>query len=60
MYTMIGSFAGQHVTPQGEVTTEAAWKSRAREWLPSPEDHAYVESSMGRLVEPGKRASCSK
>jgi benzoyl-CoA 2,3-dioxygenase component B len=56
-HRQIGNFAGQHITPEGEVTTEAAWKARASEWLPTPADHAYVESLMGRVVEPGRFAN---
>ena len=38
--------------------TEEAWKKREREWLPSPEDHKFVQSLMtGRVVEPGKFAN---
>ena len=53
----IGNFAGQHVTPEGQVLSEDAWKSRMNEWLPVKADHAYVESLMGRVIEPGKFAN---
>jgi benzoyl-CoA 2,3-dioxygenase component B len=52
----IGKFAGHHVSPAGEVVTESAWNSRKYEWIPSPEDNAFVESLMGRVIEPGKFA----
>ena len=53
----IGNFAGQNISPAGEVMTEAAWNSRKHDWLPSPDDHAFIESVMGRVVEPGKFAN---
>jgi benzoyl-CoA 2,3-dioxygenase component B len=52
----IGKFAAHHITPAGEVTTESAWNSRKFEWIPSPEDNAFIESLMGRVIEPGKFA----
>ncbi len=52
----IGNFAQHHISPQGEVMTEAAWNARKYEWIPSPEDNAFIESLMGRVIEPGKFA----
>jgi benzoyl-CoA 2,3-dioxygenase component B len=53
----IGSFAGQHVSPQGKIVTEADWQHRAPQWLPDTADHAFIESLMGRVIEPGKFAN---
>jgi benzoyl-CoA 2,3-dioxygenase component B len=53
----IGNFAGQSVSPHGEVITEAEWNSRRDEWLPSASDHQYIESLMGQVLEPGKFAN---
>jgi benzoyl-CoA 2,3-dioxygenase component B len=54
----IGNFAGHHIGVSGEVLTAEAWKKHEYEWLPSPEDHKYVQSLMaGRVVEPGKFAN---
>jgi benzoyl-CoA 2,3-epoxidase subunit B len=54
----IGNFAGRFISPEGEVLTEEAWDSHAREWLPSAQDHAYVQSLMsGAVTEPGKFAN---
>jgi benzoyl-CoA 2,3-epoxidase subunit B len=54
----IGNFAGHFIGPDGRVLTEAEWKKHEFEWLPSPADHAYVQSLMtGRVVEPGKFAN---
>ena len=54
----IGNFAGHHITPDGRVVTETEWNAHAHEWLPSPSDHAFVQSLMtGRVVEPGRFAN---
>src|SRR5262249_17656452 len=54
----IGNFAGHFISPDGRVVSEAEWKKHEFEWLPSPEDRAYVQSLMtGRVVEPGKFAN---
>ena len=52
----IGALAGMHVSPDGRVVDEAEWAAKEREWLPTPEDRAFVASLMGRVVEPGKFA----
>lgn len=54
----IGNFAGHFISPDGEVLTEEAWKSRESDWLPSPKDHGFVQSLMtGRVAEPGQFAN---
>ena len=53
----IGSLAGQFISPDGKVMSEAEWNSHRDEWLPSAEDHAYVRSLMTQVVEPGKFAN---
>jgi benzoyl-CoA 2,3-epoxidase subunit B len=54
----IGNFAGYFIGIGGEVLTEEAWKRYEHEWLPSPQDYAYVQSLMsGRVVELGKFAN---
>jgi benzoyl-CoA 2,3-dioxygenase component B len=53
----IGNFAGHHVGPEGQVMFEEAWEAQARAWLPSDADHEFVDSLMGRVVEPGKFAN---
>jgi benzoyl-CoA 2,3-dioxygenase component B len=52
----IGNFAGYHITPGGEVIAESEWNRQRYEWIPSPEDNAFIESLMGRVIEPGKFA----
>ena len=54
----IGNFAGRFISPDGRVISQAEWSAHRHEWLPSPADHAFVQSLMtGRVVEPGKFAN---
>jgi benzoyl-CoA 2,3-dioxygenase component B len=54
----IGNYAGHHVSPDGEVMTEAGWNARRNEWMPSAGDYTFVQAMMqGRVVEPGKFAN---
>ncbi len=52
----IGSFAEAKVSPDGRVISEAEWDARRRDWLPTEEDQAFVQSLMRPVVEPGKFA----
>ncbi|HTZ73651.1 MAG TPA: benzoyl-CoA 2,3-epoxidase subunit BoxB, partial [Candidatus Aquilonibacter sp.] len=54
----IGNFAGHYISPEGKVVSKEAWENLRDEWMPSPADHAFVESLMnGRVVEPGRFAN---
>ncbi len=53
----IGTSAGINVTPEGEVITGSEWQARQADWLPSPEDQAFVGSLMNRVTDPGKIAA---
>jgi benzoyl-CoA 2,3-dioxygenase component B len=53
----IGLYNKMHISPEGRVMTEAEWNAKQGEWLPSDADHAFIQSLMGRVVEPGKFAS---
>jgi benzoyl-CoA 2,3-epoxidase subunit B len=53
----IGNFAGQYVSPEGRVLSKDEWERHAAGWLPTPRDHEFVASLMGRVVEPGKFAN---
>jgi benzoyl-CoA 2,3-dioxygenase component B len=53
----IGPLAGLRISPEGRVITQAAWDASVRDWLPTAEDREYVQSLMGRVVEPGKFAN---
>jgi benzoyl-CoA 2,3-dioxygenase component B len=52
----IGTFAGVRVAPDGRIVSQADWDANVREWLPTEEDKAHVQSLMGRVVEPGRFA----
>lgn len=41
-----GIYAGLHFDPEGNPLTSAEWEARKYEWMPSPEDEAYVKSLM--------------
>jgi benzoyl-CoA 2,3-dioxygenase component B len=53
----IGTFAEVKVSPDGRVLNEAEWDAGRRQWLPTEEDDAYIQSLMQPVVEPGKFAS---
>lgn len=53
----IGPLAGVKVAPDGRVVSQAEWEANVRNWLPTEEDRAFVQSLMGRVVEPGKFAN---
>jgi benzoyl-CoA 2,3-dioxygenase component B len=53
----IGSLAAVKVSPEGKVISAEAWNAKVRDWLPTAEDRAFVQSLMGRVVEPGKFAN---
>ena len=55
-HRQIGTLSGVSVTPEGKVISSAEWTARQYEWMPSPDDRAFVASLMGRVVEPGKFA----
>jgi benzoyl-CoA 2,3-dioxygenase component B len=52
----IGGFAEVKVSPDGRVVSEAEWDARHREWLPTEEDRAFVQSVMTPVTEPGRFA----
>ncbi|MGO9471516.1 MAG: benzoyl-CoA 2,3-epoxidase subunit BoxB [Isosphaeraceae bacterium] len=53
----IGSFADQFVGPDGRLLSKEEWERQSAGWLPSEDDHAFVGSLMGRVIEPGKFAN---
>ena len=40
----VGVYAGKHFDPWGNALTAEEWERRKDEWLPSPEDKAYLHS----------------
>ena len=53
----IGPLAGLKIAPDGQVVAPEVWDASVRDWLPTSEDRAFVQSLMGRVVEPGKSAN---
>jgi benzoyl-CoA 2,3-dioxygenase component B len=53
----IGEFAAIHADTQGNILSAEEWQRRRHEFLPSPEDDAFVASLMRPVTEPGQFAS---
>ena len=53
----VGEYAGHHFDPSGNLIDEEQWNNHVDEWLPTPEDRAYVKSLMKLVTEPGKFAA---
>jgi len=53
----IGSFAGHYISPDGRLLSKDDWERQSSGWLPSDQDHEFVGSLMGRVIEPGKFAN---
>jgi benzoyl-CoA 2,3-epoxidase subunit B len=53
----IGSYAGHYVSPDGQLLSKEDWERHRADWLPSDNDHEFVGSLMGRVIEPGKFAN---
>ena len=56
-HRQIGSFGSLAVTPDGRPVDPEEWQRRQYEWLPSPDDMAYVASLMKPVTEPGRFAN---
>ena len=48
---------GHGSSPDGRVISQAEWDARHRDWLPTEEDKAYIQSLMQPVTEPGKFAN---
>ena len=53
----IGLLAGVKISPDGRLVSTAAWDASVAEWLPTASDREFVQSLMGRVVEPGRFAN---
>jgi benzoyl-CoA 2,3-dioxygenase component B len=52
-----GIYAGLHFDPKGNYLTAEQWEAKKDEWLPTPEDDAYIANLMTKPVyEAGKMA----
>ena len=55
-HRQIGEYGDLNVTPDGKIIEETEWVNHQDEWLPNESDHAYVQSLMVPVTEPGKFA----
>jgi benzoyl-CoA 2,3-dioxygenase component B len=53
----IGEYSAGRFDLEGNQVSEQTWNAKAAEWLPTPEDKAYVKSLMRPVLEKGKIAS---
>lgn len=53
----IGNFAGFRVSIDGNIISDDQWVRQWSDWLPSEEDHDFVNSLMKRVVAAGLMAS---
>jgi benzoyl-CoA 2,3-dioxygenase component B len=53
----IGEYSAGRFDLLGNQVSEQTWNAKAAEWLPTPEDKAYVKSLMRPVLEKGKIAS---
>jgi benzoyl-CoA 2,3-dioxygenase component B len=52
----IGLYAGRCFDPQGEPVSEETFEAHRDEWLPTPEDHAFVQGLMTPCLGVGQIA----
>ncbi len=52
----VGHFADHHVSPTGQVLSEADWNANRDQWLPSDSDREFIATLMHPVTEPGKMA----
>ena len=52
----IGQFASVQADPEGKLLSKREWDSKKEQWLPSDDDHEFVQSLMIPVTEPGKIA----
>jgi len=55
-HRQIGSFANLPCTPNGRLVNTEEWARHKHEWLPTPDDEAFVASLMQPVTEPGRFA----
>ncbi len=53
----IGLFADMPFDPAGRLLAREEWEARRDEWLPTPQDRAFVKTLMKPVREPGKIAN---
>ncbi|MEN0062066.1 MAG: benzoyl-CoA 2,3-epoxidase subunit BoxB [Myxococcota bacterium] len=52
-----GLYADHHFDLQGNLIDQATFEAHKDAWLPNADDHAYVQSLMQPVYEPGKMAN---
>ena len=55
-HRQVGTFAGHHVGPDGQMLTAGEWAAAEDAWLPTDADKAHVQSLMVGVTEPGRMA----
>ena len=53
----IGEFAGQCISPAGEIVSETTWNASRDEFLPTAEDLQFITSLMQPSHGPGEYAT---
>jgi benzoyl-CoA 2,3-dioxygenase component B len=56
-FRKVGAYAGQHISPAGEILGEAAWQAARDGWLPTADDRAQVAGLMVPHFEEGEFAT---
>jgi len=52
----VGQWSEARFNPEGSLITEAEWDKKKYDWVPSPDDKAFVKTLMQQVIEPGKVA----
>jgi len=52
----VGVWAGFQFDPDGNPLSAEEWERRKYEWIPSPDDRAFIKTLMRPVNEPGKMA----
>ncbi len=52
----VGQWSEARFNRAGELITEAEWDKQKYNWIPSPDDKAFVKTLMQQVTEPGKIA----
>ena len=56
-FRKVGAYAGQHISPAGEILGEAVWEAARDGWLPTADDRAQVAGLMMPHFEEGEFAT---
>ncbi len=53
----IGPYSDVRISPDGKVISEDEWSRSSGGWLPTQQDHAFMDNSMVAVIKPGKMDS---